>query len=340
MSAGKRSLKIGYFGDGPWAHDALKRLLADKHLQVVFVSPRFRNPDPVLTSIAKEAGVEVLIQENVNAPESLGRIRGFSPDLLVSMSYDQIVRQDLIKLAPLGFINCHAGKLPFYRGRNILNWALINNEKSFGVTVHYIDDGIDTGPIIAQKVVPIDPDDDYGSILKKAQAQCGPLLHSAIDLLRRGRAKPRAQSKIHPVGFYCGRRRAGDELIDWGWTSARIHHFVRGVAPPAPAARTHLEGREIAILKTAVIAKAPIYIGCPGEIVGRDAVSTVVKTGDSTLRIVSIADVDESGAVRNPRPPKLRIGERLGIDLNQEVLRLAKRIKELEDRLSKSERAA
>ena len=65
----------------------------------------------------------------------------------------------------LGTINCHAGKLPFYRGRNVLNWAIINGESEFGITVHFIDDGIDTGDIIKQKTYPISLNDDYKSIL-------------------------------------------------------------------------------------------------------------------------------------------------------------------------------
>ena len=71
------------------------------------------------------------------------------------MSFNQIFRKDIINLTPIGIINCHAGKLPFYRGRNILNWVLINDEKEFGITVHFVDEGIDTGDIILQKTFPI-----------------------------------------------------------------------------------------------------------------------------------------------------------------------------------------
>lgn len=333
----KSPLSVGYFGDGPWAHDALRRLIGDKQLDVVFVSPRFQSPDPILTSIARGSGIPILCEERVNAAASLDKIRSFGPDLLVSMSYDQIIREPLLKIPPHGFINCHAGKLPSYRGRNILNWALINGEKEFGITVHHIDQGIDTGPIILQKSVPIRPDDDYSTVLLKAQAECGGVLHAAIDLIRRGRAKPRIQNKIHPVGFYCGRRRAGDEFVDWGWDSRRIHDFVRGVCPPAPGARTNLGGRELVVLKTALVPKAPRYIGRVGEVVGRDPLSVSVKTGDSTLRILLIGDVDPTGKVGEARVPELRIGDRLGTDLRAELLRLTSKVAELESRLAARE---
>jgi methionyl-tRNA formyltransferase len=64
------------------------------------------------------------------------------------MSFNQIFKSEIINLPRLKTINCHAGKLPFYRSRNILNWVLINDEKEFGITVHYVDEGIDTGDII------------------------------------------------------------------------------------------------------------------------------------------------------------------------------------------------
>ena len=67
----------------------------------------------------------------------------------------QCTRHKNTNMPPLKTINCHAGKLPFYRGRNILNWVLINDEREFGITVHYVDEGIDTGDIILQRVFPI-----------------------------------------------------------------------------------------------------------------------------------------------------------------------------------------
>src|SRR5690606_11568598 len=112
-------------------------------------------------------------------------------------------------------INCHAGKLPYYRGRNILNWVLINDENEFGITVHYIDDGIDTGDLILQETFPITDNDNYKTLLEVAYVECGNLLYKAINKIQEGNVKPVSQSTIHSVGFYCGIRRQGDEIINW-----------------------------------------------------------------------------------------------------------------------------
>ena len=74
----------------------------------------------------------------------------------------------MISIHKKGIINCHAGNLPDFKGRNILNWALINNCNQFGITVHYVDNEIDTGNIIAKKLIRIRKDDNYKDLLSKA----------------------------------------------------------------------------------------------------------------------------------------------------------------------------
>jgi methionyl-tRNA formyltransferase len=98
----------------------------------------------------KKYNIDYLKYENINSKNFIERIKTYFCDLFVSMSFNQIFKDEIINLTPLRIINCHAGKLPFYRGRNILNWVLINDEKEFGITVHYVDEGIDTGDFICK----------------------------------------------------------------------------------------------------------------------------------------------------------------------------------------------
>ena len=78
--------------------------------------------------MAKSRGIPLLCPASVNSDESLAEIGRFGADLHVSMSYDQILREKIFSLPPRGTLNCHAGALPFYRGRNPLTWAIINGE--------------------------------------------------------------------------------------------------------------------------------------------------------------------------------------------------------------------
>jgi methionyl-tRNA formyltransferase len=300
-------MKIGYFADGIWAHKALERIIEDPRFEISFIVPRFDNQDPVLKDKSERLKVPFIPVENVNNKEFIGEIKKLEVDVNVSMSFNQILRQEIIYLAPEGFINCHAGKLPFYRGRNILNWALINDEKEFGVTVHYVDSEIDTGDIILQNTSKITDKDDYSTLLDRAIELCAETLYQSLCLIYNNEVIRMPQKDIHPVGFYCGRRIEGDEEIDWNWSSRRIFNFVRGITTPGPCARTFINNEEVKIVKTEIINGALNYIGSPGEIVGRTGKNIIVKTGDSTILISEI--------IMTTKTNKIKIGGRLGNNL-------------------------
>ncbi|PKM82391.1 MAG: formyl transferase [Firmicutes bacterium HGW-Firmicutes-14] len=323
-------MKIGYFGDGLWSHLALNKILEDSNFDVVFIVTRHENADPVLKEFAQKLQIPCLSHASVNAKGFIDEIKRFNPDLNVSMSFDQILKKEIINLAPLGFINCHAGALPFYRGRNVLNWALINGESSFGVTVHYIDEGIDTGDIIVQRFGNIDQDDDYASLLEKASNLCADALFEALKQIFNGVAEPISQAAIHPVGFYCGRRLNGDEWLDWNWSSQQIHNFVRGITVPGPCARTYLNDKEIAVLSTEIIPEAPAYIGTPGEIIGKEQTGIIVKTGDSIIRVKGIVNIAQDGNIFPGDIPVCMLGSRLGLNPWLKLREYENRLLELE----------
>lgn len=279
-------LRIGYFADGPWAHGALELLNNDPRIQVSFICARYGRPDEYLREKASEAKVDFLVEKNVNSESFASRLRGYGADLFVSMSFDQILRRPLFSLPRLGTINCHAGKLPFYRGRNVLNWALINDEKEFGITVHYVDDGVDTGDIILQTLHPISDVDDYGSLLSRAFAECPTILHQAIQLLHAGTAKRIPQSSFASAGLICTQRIPGDERIDWSMSSREVFNFVRALSDPGPRAMASIDSVPVAINKVELIPDAPIYKGIPGAVLSKEGTSFLVKTGDSYVRLI------------------------------------------------------
>jgi methionyl-tRNA formyltransferase len=215
------------------------------------------------------------------------------------MSFNQIFQKNLINLPLLKTINCHAGKLPFYRGRNIINWAIINDEKEFGITVHYIDEGIDTGDIIIQSCYPITDNDNYETLLNCAFRECAENLYTAIKAIQGNNVNSIVQKDIHPFGFYCSERKHGDERIDWSQNSREIFNFVRAICRPGPEARTFLDQNEIKINMVKYIPEAPHYKGIVGAVVGVEPDSFFVKTNDSYLKVT-----EWSGLI------KPRIGDR------------------------------
>ena len=289
--------RIGYFADGPWSHLAFEKIIKDPRFEVAFIVPRTDTKDLTLKNYADKFNIDYFKCDNVNSKDALEKIDGYSCDILVSMSFNQIFRSEIINLTPNRIINCHAGKLPFYRGRNILNWVLINDEPEFGITVHYVDEGIDTGDIILQRTFPIKESDSYATLLDIAFIECANILYDSLGLFVDNKVNPVAQDTIHPLGMYCGRRGEGDEVIDWNDTSRNIYNFIRSISAPGPQAQTGLDGKTVKINKALYHRDAPQYIGKPGQILSKTAEGYLVKTKDSFIEVL---EVDS----------KLRIGQK------------------------------
>ena len=278
-------MKIGYFADGPWAHKAFDQIILDPSIEIQFVTVRYDKRDAELIKRAEENHIPIELSENINSEEFVNKMKLYEVDLFVSMSFNQIFKTEMINLPKYKTINCHAGKLPFYRGRNILNWALINDEKEFGITVHYLDEGIDTGDIILQESYPITDEDDYSTLLNRAYDGCADVLYRAIKMIQNGEVKVIRQSDIDPVGMYCGMRQAGDEIIDWTQSSREIFNFIRALCMPGPQAVSWIRGKKISINRARMVEGAHVYKNIVGQVVGKTKNGFIVKTGDTILEI-------------------------------------------------------
>ncbi len=280
-----KKLNIGYFADGPWSHEAFNQLITDSEISIRFVCARFDTQDETLKQYCKKYNIDYLKDKNVNSADFIEKLSRYHCDLMVSMSFNQIFRREIIDLTRYKIINCHAGKLPFYRGRNILNWALINDETEFGITVHYVDEGIDTGDIILQDVHAIKDTDDYSTLLVRSYSACSSILYRAICLFKKGGVVGKKQENIHPVGFYCTQRKIGDENINWKDSSRNIFNFIRSICSPGPMARSFIGGVEVKINKAEMVKKAITYKCIEGAVLNIDETGYIVKTKDSFIKI-------------------------------------------------------
>jgi len=274
--------------------------MEDESIKIEFVTVRYNSKDKVLLSLADRYGIPIELSPNINSQEFLDVVKKYKADLFVSMSFNQIFKDEIINLPKCKTINCHAGKLPFYRGRNILNWALINDEKEFRITVHYVDEGIDTGDIILQETYPITDEDDYGTLLERAYDGCADVLYRAIKMIQLNEVKIVKQADIDPIGMYCGMRQEGDEILNWNQGSREIFNFIRALCTPGPQATSWINGNKITINKSQMVEGAHSYKNIPGQVIGKTEGGFLVKTGDT---ILEITEYTYSG--------KIRIGDRL-----------------------------
>jgi methionyl-tRNA formyltransferase len=321
-------VKLVFFGDGAWAANSLRRLQQGGH-EILAVVVRCRPSTEEPAETARSLGLPILQPADANSLEFVSRVRGFTPELNLSVSYDQVIRRPLLETAPLGFVNFHAGKLPNYRGRNVVNWALINGETEIGLTAHFMDEGIDTGDILLQRTLPIGWTDTYGDVLSRVVGAFPDLVADAVSLLEAGEVARRPQA--HLAGTYFGGREPGDEWLDWSDTSRNLHNKIRAITRPGPGARTRLEEKSVLIWRAVWDPSWPMYLATPGQVVGRDRNEGVfVKTGDSTLLVMEVEET--AGVVGRPRWP---IGTRLGCQVTPALEALRAELETLKARVGR-----
>ncbi|CAA7617723.1 methionyl-tRNA formyltransferase [Magnetospirillum sp. SS-4] len=162
-------------------------------------------------------------------------ILSLAPALGVIASYSRILWPEVLTRFPLGVINLHGGPLPAYRGANVLQWAIINGEASTAATLHYVDSGVDTGPVIAASRVPIAPTDSAVDVQGRLTVASAALLTEWLPRAMAGRVpaspQPESAARTWP------RRRPEDGCIDWSWPDERIYNLVRALVAPWPGAR-------------------------------------------------------------------------------------------------------
>ena len=168
-----KTLRI--FGPGFFAHYSAK-----------FVAAKLRARDRVDAVLARHSVPRIALEEPLNAPGSVERIRALGPDVLVSILGNEIFRRPIIDLAPRGCLNLHSALLPKYRGLMPAFWVMRFDEPETGVSVFFVDEGIDSGPILVQKRVAIEPGETHASLVRRTKRLGMDAVLEAIDRLEAG----------------------------------------------------------------------------------------------------------------------------------------------------------
>jgi len=253
-----------YFGTPQYAATILTRLLAAGHVpELVVTQPdrpagrrRQLTPPPV-KEVALAHGLPVLQPEKITH-QVREELAARKPDVIVVAAYGKILRPAMLAVPPHGCINAHASLLPHYRGAAPVNWMLVNGETQTGVTIIKMDAGIDTGPVLAERAIPIAPDDNAGTLLVKLAELAGDLLVETLPRYLAGEIQSQPQPE---EGSYAPMLRKEDGLLDWTQTATALVNRVRGMTP-WPGAYTFWQGKTIKILQAEPVAGH----GAPGEV--------------------------------------------------------------------------
>jgi len=256
---------------------------------------------------AREHNLDVLQPEKASAPEFVQRLRTIGPDLIVVVAYGEILKPEVLQAPPRGAVNLHASLLPMYRGSSPIQAAILNGDDATGVTTILMDEGMDTGDILAQARVLIDDDDTAGTLHDKLAGVGADVLLETVDQIESGTATPVQQD--HGLATYTKKLRKEDGVIDWNTPVERLHNFVRAMNPWPVA---HVREGRVRVWKTSVPSGKKESVE-PGTVVRADDGGLLVATQDGAIRIeqLQVAGGKPMAAVEFLRGHGLRVGERL-----------------------------
>jgi methionyl-tRNA formyltransferase len=281
-------MNIIYFSKGVRGTRCLKKIL-DSGYQVSAVVAVNQEKD--LEELSKEYNFPILIPEKINSDETVKLLKHYNPDLFILCGYNKIIKSLIIDIPPLGTINLHGGKLPDYRGAAPINWQIINGETTGGCSILYVDEGIDTGDIIAQEIYPISPEDTHGSVLEKTLEIFPRLLMEVLTQIKDGTVKRSPQNPLE--GCYYSRRYPRDSEILWrDMTDIQVHNLVRGMHGPYPAAFTYRKDTKVEIHKTELLEET--ITGTPGRIPQKRGKGVIILTKNRGIVIKEISVDDQS----------------------------------------------
>jgi methionyl-tRNA formyltransferase len=275
-------MRIVFFGFQTWGYKTLQALIETDHDVVLAVShPSSEESYKAIWSapvdeLAREHGIPLHLTERVDA-ETIDLVKRAEPDVIVVNSWYYRMPAELFNLPPHGTLNFHDSLLPRFTGFSPVLWALISGESEFGLTVHRMDDGLDTGDILVQRSVPIGPTDTGTELVLRGMDLIPGVLAEALNALESGTAVWRPQSKAERTYFH--KRSERDSLIDWSWPAEDLARFVRALSDPYPRAFTFYRGERIEVLEAQVSDAS--YGGTPGRVIVQEEGGAVVCGPDS-----------------------------------------------------------
>lgn len=315
--------RILFLGTPAFAVPSLERLIGCQPSQGWKVIGAVTQPDrpagrgrkmslPAAKQAALKSDIPVFQPERIRGnPEAMSLLDQLQPDLIVVVAFGQILPRDFFDFPRYGTLNVHASLLPAYRGAAPVVHAIWNGDEQTGVTIMKIDEGMDTGDILAQRACPIPPEMTAGELEEQLAEQGAELLIEVLPDYLAGTVKPRPQGSEGAT--YSPRITPQDAIINWGASARKVHDQIRAFNP-RPGARTTFRGEALKIWKSRFpkAAKKDFSLK-PGTIAAIDpAVVAVACGGGECVELIEfqLPNRNRIDAQDFTNGAQLRVGER------------------------------
>lgn len=283
-------MKIIFMGTPDFSVPILEALIQAGHEVALAVTqpdkPKGRGKSvqfsPVKTA-ALAHQIRVYQPKRIREPECVDYLKTFEADIMVVAAFGQILSKEILTMPKYGCVNVHASLLPKYRGASPIQWAVINGEKTTGVTTMQMDAGIDTGDILEKTEIPLAEDETGGSLFDKLSEAGARLCVQTIAHIQDGTVKRTRQEDAQATHVGMITKQMGK--IDWTKPAVQIERLIRGLNP-WPSAFTLLDGKMLKIWKAAVLQGADT--GQAGQVVCADKHRLIVQTGEGQLSLLEV----------------------------------------------------
>jgi methionyl-tRNA formyltransferase len=291
-------MRLIFMGSPDFAIPSLETLVRSRHQVAAVVTvpdkPKGRgrrlSESPVKT-FAGENDLKILTPTNLKDEGFVGTLRELSPDLMIVVAF-RILPEVVFTIPPKGTVNLHASLLPKYRGAAPINWAIMNGESRSGLTTFYLKKRVDTGNVIMQREIQIDPEESFGEVHDRMARLGAEVLLETVDSIEKGEAEETKQDdslatpapKITPE--HC--------RIDWSRTAVQIKNQIRALAP-SPGAFAQFRGKVLKVFRSQLVEHAQSQGDFGMVIESEEKESLWVRTGTG---ILSLLDVQPEGKRR------------------------------------------
>lgn len=257
-------LKILFMGTPDFAQESLKSIY-DAGFEIIGVVTNPDKPKGRGMKLAYSPVKEYALEKNLkiyqpikikNNTEFLDKIKTLAPDVICVVAYGKILPKEILEIPKLGCINVHGSLLPKYRGAAPIQWAVLNGDKTTGITTMYMNEGMDTGDMILKEEVEIGPEETTGDLWQKLSKIGGEILVKTLKLIEEGKAPREKQTEEATLAPMLNKEMA---LIDWENSDAnKIHNLIRGLNP-IMGAYSYIDGKKIKFWKSKVLTKEEFF---------------------------------------------------------------------------------
>jgi methionyl-tRNA formyltransferase len=295
MIGNPRKMRIVFIGAGEIGVPTLQSLMQSTEHELVGVITQPDKPAgrsqklaaPAIKIALLQTSIPILQPQRIKSPDAIEQLHAWKPDIIIVMAYGQILPAAVLQIPRLACLNLHASLLPRHRGAAPIQAAILAGDRESGITVMYMDEGLDTGDILLQSRIELSLNETGGSLHDRLAALAPEAMHESLKVLQRGTAPRVAQESANAT--YAPKLTRDDGKIDWSEPADLIERKIRAFNP-WPGAFMKLAGQNLKIFAASIVD----LNGKPGEILQSEK-GLNIATGKGAL---SLGEVQLEGKRR------------------------------------------